>query len=304
MQNTVIDTRITHEYIKANDISIELASCGEGDNLALLLHGFPESNYSWREQMPMLAQMGYSAWAPNLRGYGRSDKPKGTANYAIEILLQDIAEIIDVARQRGITGPVTLIGHDWGGALAWQFAIKQIRPLERLVVMNFPHPSVFTQALKGWQQLKKSWYVFFFLLPKIPEWGLTRNNAAAMVAAFRGMAVDKSRFSDEVIKHYQDNILFPGAATAMVNYYRAAILHRDKSPVKQNPPKLDTPTLMLWGENDTALGKELTYNTDRYVEKLTLRYLPEVSHWVQQEAPETVNAMLKAWLLDEPVPMA
>ena len=135
-----------------------------------------------------------------------------------------------------------------------------------------------------------------------PEWLLARNHCAAIGRAFRGMAVDKSRFPDAVLRVYQDAAAEPGALTAMVNYYRALL--RSPRRTRHGAPRIETPTLMIWGEEDTALGKELTFGTEEYVRDLTLRYLPRVSHWVQQEAPEKVNEMIEAWLLGKNVPYA
>ena len=169
--------------------------------------------------------------------------------------------------------------------------------------MNVPHPKLAERGLRTMRQLAKSWYIFFFQLPKIPEWALARHGCEAIGRAFRDMAVDKSRFPDEVLRVYQNAAAQPGALTAMVNYYRALLRSLRRNRLR-GTPRIDTPTLMIWGEADAALGKELTYGTDQYVSNLTLRYLPQVSHWVQQEAPETVNAMMEAWLLDREVPLA
>lgn len=156
-------------FIEANGLSFEVDMCGNGDKLALFLHGFPESKFSWRAQLPLLAELGYTAWAPNLRGYGKSSRPLGIANYTMPLLLADVGGLVDAARARGITGPVTLIAHDWGGAIGWAFALGQVRPLERFIVMNLPHPTLFLKGLRTWAQFKKSWYVFFFQLPWLPE---------------------------------------------------------------------------------------------------------------------------------------
>jgi pimeloyl-ACP methyl ester carboxylesterase len=166
-----------------------------------------------------------------------------------------------------------------------------------------PHPALFAKGLRTFRQIRKSWYILFFQLPGIPEWMLSRDHCAAIGRAFRGMAVDKSRFPDDVLKVYRDNAGQPGALTAMINYYRALVRGRRRSGARRIT-SIHVPTLLLWGEMDTALGKELTYGTDQYVPQLTLRYLPNVSHWVQQEAPETVNAMLAAWLTGNDVPQA
>ncbi|MFT6490560.1 MAG: pimeloyl-ACP methyl ester carboxylesterase [Parvibaculaceae bacterium] len=300
----MVEAPIKTAMIEANGLQFEVDICGDGDKFALLLHGFPESKYSWRAQMPLLASLGYTVWAPNLRGYGMSSRPLGKAAYKMAHLLDDVAGLIDAAAARGHTGPTTLMAHDWGGAIAWSFVLKKVRPLERFIVMNLPHPNKFVQAVKGWAQLKKSWYVLFFQIPKLPEWVMTRKGAKAIGDAFYNMAVNKERFTDEVLSHYRKNALLPGAMTAMINYYRAAFGDKDNTDTWENPPLVEVPTLMLWGEEDTALGKELTYGTDTLVQNFTLRYLPGVSHWVQQEAPDAVNAMLEAWLTGKPVPEA
>jgi pimeloyl-ACP methyl ester carboxylesterase len=291
-------------YIEANGLAFEVDMCGDGDKFALFLHGFPESKFSWRHQLPLLAELGYTAWAPNLRGYGNTTRPKNVEAYRMEHLLADVAGLIDAARARGITGPTTLIAHDWGGAIGWAFALSGQRPLERFIVMNLPHPALFLKGIRTWAQLKRSWYVFFFQIPWLPEKVFTMRNAEAIAQAFVGMAVTKSRFPEEVLAEYRRNALLPGAMTAMINYYRANFRNREGTEALANPPVLETPTLMIWGEEDSALGRELTYGTDKLVRDFTIRYLPQVSHWVQQEAPEAVNAMIRAWIEGDPVPQA
>ncbi len=284
---------IRHEFVPANGIRFHVAACGEGERLALCLHGFPECWYSWRYQLPLLAQLGYRAWAPDLRGYGETDRPQRVADYAIETLLEDVAQLIDAARPRS----TLLVAHDWGAIIAWYFAMRRVRPLERLVIMNVPHPGVMDRALRSWRQLARSWYVFLFQIPRLPEAALRARNYRAIGDAFRNMAIDKSRFPDEVLQVYRENAARPGALTAMLNYYRA--LARGGGGLRQRRlgyPMIETPTLMVWGEQDSALGKETTYGTERFVRELTIRYLPQVSHWLQQEAPETVNGILERWL--------
>lgn len=282
----------TH-FIQANGLCFEVEQCGSGRQLALFLHGFPECSYSWRHQIPLLADLGYRVWAPNLRGYGRSSRPKKIADYRPDFLLADIAALIDAAPCQS----VLLIGHDWGAALAWLFATRKLRPLEGLIIMNVPHPALFIQCLKTWQQLRRSWYIFFFQIPGLPEWLLGLNNAWLLGKAIQYTAVDKSRFPDKVLDIYHQNAAQPGALKAMLNYYRALFRDSLKQKHDKNFPVIETPTLMIWGEEDIALGKETTYGTEHYVNDLTLHYLPGISHWVQQEAPEQVNEILKNWLL-------
>ena len=294
-------TAIDHRFVESNGLRFHVAECGSGDKLALCLHGFPECWYSWREQLPLLARLGYRAWAPDLRGYGKSDRPARVEDYAIETLLEDVAGLIDAAPAR----ETVLIAHDWGGILAWAFAMRRSRPLAKLVVMNLPHPACLDRELRRWRQLRRSWYAFLFQLPRLPEALMRARDYRAIGEAFRGSAVDKSRFPDEVLQVYRENAARPGALTAMVNYYRA--YGRGGGGARQRArgyPLIDVPTLLLWGEEDIALCKETTYGTEQYVRDLTVRYLPRVSHWVQQEAPETVNAMLEAFLTGQPVPEA
>jgi pimeloyl-ACP methyl ester carboxylesterase len=290
---------IHHQTIRANGIDFNVATAGSGQRLALCLHGFPESSYSWRYQMPLLARLGYRVWAPDLRGYGASSRPKGVAAYALENLEEDVAALIEASGAK----EVMLVAHDWGAVIAWYYAMFGRLPIARLVIMNVPHPALMEKGLRTRPQLAKSWYIFFFQLPWIPEWGLARRSCEAIGRVFRDMAVDKGRFPDEVLRVYREAAAAPGALTAMLNYYRALIRGIRRIRRRGIAP-INIPTLMIWGEVDAALGKELTYGTQEYVGNLTLRYLPNVSHWVQQEAPETVNAMIEAWLLGRDVPYA
>jgi epoxide hydrolase 4 len=285
--------------VHANGLRFRVHTAGEGDRLALLLHGFPELWFSWRDQMPMLADLGYRVWAPDLRGYGGTDRPEGVAAYRMEALLDDVAGLIDASGAK----EVVLIAHDWGGAIAWEFVRRKVRPLARFVALNIPHPAIFARHLaRPGPQLMRSWYMFLFQLPRVPEWYLARSNHRAIDGAFLSMAVDRGRFPEDVLAVYRDNAAQPGALSAMVNYYRAALRH--PFAFRGGRERIETPTLMIWGEHDKALGKELTFGTEELVRDFTLRYVPDASHWVQQEAPETVNAMLRAWLTDQPVPQA
>lgn len=292
---------IAHDVAHANGLRFHLATCGDGERLALCLHGFPESCYSWRYQLPLLAQLGYRVWAPDLRGYGQTDRPPRRQDYAIERLLDDVAGLIEASGARS----TLLVAHDWGAVIAWYFAMRQPHTLERLVILNVPHPAVMERVIRTPRQLLRSWYVLFFQIPGLPEFLMGANHARIIGDAFRNMAVDKRRFPDEVLQIYRDNAAAPGALTAMINYYRALV--RGGGADRQRRlgyPIIEVPTLMIWGESDAALGKETTYGTGAYVRDLTMRYLPNVSHWVQQEAPEVVNAMLAAWLTGQPVPEA
>ena len=278
----------------ANGLDFELAEMaatdGGTDRLALCLHGFPELNFSWRFQMPLLAAKGWRVWAPNLRGYGATSRPKGVDAYKMDALIDDVAALIDASGAR----EVMLVAHDWGAIIAWMFAIRKTRPLTKLVIMNVPHPKVAAREIRRWRQLRRSWYIFFFQLPRLPEIMLARKSAEGIRGAFLNMAVDKSRFPPDVLNVYAAAALRPGALTAMINYYRALVRHHGMRI--KGDGSIDTPTLMIWGEEDSALNIGCTQGTEQWVPDLTLKHLPGVSHWVQQEAPEAVNAILGEWL--------
>jgi epoxide hydrolase 4 len=284
-------------FVEANGMRFEVDQCGSGPRLALFLHGFPESKTSWRHHMPVLAELGYTCWAPNLRGYGQSSRPTRRRDYRLEHLMADVAGLIDAARAQGIDGPVTLLTHDWGGWIGWSFLLADVRPVEKFVVMNFPHPRLFLRGLRTPRQLTKSWYMAFFQLPFAPEWVLTRNRAQTIGEMFKDLG-------DDAPDEYRSNAMDPGAAKAMVDYYRANLTSPAAHKLWRSDRKLTVPTLMLWGEDDIALSKDLTYGTDELVDDFTVRYLPGVSHWVQQHAPDTVSDMLTAWLTGREVPMA
>ncbi len=275
-----------HGHITTNGVRLHYVTQGEGD-LMLFLHGFPEFWYSWRHQIPEFAQS-HKVVALDLRGYNDSDKPADPKAYGMSSLIADVEGVI-----RGLGyDRCTLVGHDWGGAIAWSFAYAHPELCDRLIVMNLPHPAKFAAGLMTPQQLFKSWYIFFFQLPVLPELLLQANDYGLIAEAFRGMAIDKTAFSPADLEAYKDAAAKRGALTAMVNYYRNALQFGGD----RHWGVLRVPTLLIWGEQDTALGIELTYGTEEYVEDLTIRYIPNCSHWVQQEQPKLVNQYMREFL--------
>ena len=255
----------------------------------LLLHGFPEFWYSWRHQIPEFAR-DYKVVALDLRGYNDSDRPQSRSAYNMDELVKDVkGAIASLGYDRCI-----LVGHDWGGAIAWQFVYRYPAQVDRLVILNLPHPAKFAQGLRTWRQLTRSWYILFFQLPILPELLLQGNLHRAMENTFRGMAIDKSAFSDADIEAYTTALAKPGALTAALNYYRN-LLPLFLSPTDW-PILFQTRTLMIWGENDVALGKELSKGTEDYVQDFQIRYIPNCSHWVQQEQPQLVNQYIREFL--------
>ena len=282
---------LKHGSAYVNGVCLHYVTQGEGP-LLILLHGFPEFWYSWRYQIPALAQH-FTVVAPDMRGYNESDKPTGVASYRIDRLTGDVQGLIRTFHaERAV-----IVGHDWGGGVAWAFAAHYPHMTERLVVLNCPHPGAFQKALtKNRQQLRRSWYIFYFQLPWLPELGLRLFRRRFIEQAFRGMAVRKEAFPDEELRKYAEALRIPGSARAAINYYRAAFRHRLRNGAL-HLPQISSPTLLIWGEEDRALGKELTYDMDEYFsDRFEIKYIPKCSHWVQQEQPELVNRYLLEFL--------
>ncbi len=277
----------THAKIATNGIQLHYVTQGDGP-LMLLLHGFPEFWYSWRHQIPEFAR-DRQVVALDLRGYNDSDKPTDSSAYAMPEFIQDVKGVIEgLGYDRCV-----LVGHDWGGAIAWSFAAAYPAMVEQLIVLNMPHPAKFAQGLFTPQQLIRSSYIFFFQLPWLPELAIQANDFQLLEWALRGMAVNKAAFSDADIEAYKNAFAQTGTLTAALNYYRNVFRSEFLS---RSWRVLEMPTLMIWGEDDIPLGKELTYGTEQYVRDFQLKYIPNCSHWVQQERPDLVNQYMREFL--------
>ena len=283
----VLEETWQHEYIISNGVKLHYVTQGEGP-LMLMLHGFPEFWYSWRHQIPEFAK-NYKVVALDLRGYNESDKPPQQSAYVMSEFIKDVEGVIKgLGYERCV-----LVGHDWGGVIAWCFAYAHPEMLEQLIVLNIPHPAKFAEGLRTPQQLLRSSYAFFFQLPRLPELLLKAGNYQAIGNTFTGMAINKSAFTPADIEAYKNAASRRGALTAMLNYYRNAFF---TTFGQGDWSILQVPTLMIWGEKDTALRKELTYGTEKYVRDFQIRYIPNCSHWVQQEQPELVNQYMREFL--------
>jgi pimeloyl-ACP methyl ester carboxylesterase len=272
---------VRHHFIEANE-----AGCGP---LVVLLHGFPEFWYSWRHQIPALARAGFRVVAPDLRGYNQSEKPQGVKNYRLSLLVEDVACLI---RELGETR-ASVVGHDWGGALAWAFAMRRPDLVDRLAVLNAPHPAAFRREMRNPRQWLRSWYMFFFQLPYLPEWWLQANHYALLESMMRLQPARPGAFTEDDIRRYKEALAQPGARTATVNWYRA--LFRYPGEMKEVKPIL-APTLLVWGERDPYLGVNMTRGLERWVPDLRVVRLPGVSHWVQNDEPAEVNRLLLEFL--------
>ncbi|XSG73238.1 alpha/beta fold hydrolase [Herpetosiphon llansteffanensis] len=280
-------SELEHATALINGLNLHYVRAGSGP-LVVLLHGFPEFWYSWRHQIPALAET-HTVVALDQRGYNLSDKPALWQHYTIDLLIDDVRALIEhLGFERA-----TIVGHDWGGAVAWTFAMRYHGYVERLVVMNLPHPKLMIKNL--WtnpRQMLRSWYIFIFQIPGLPEWFAKRNNFEFLTKALTSAVQRPGVFSADDIQAYKQAWSQPGALTAMINWYRAYVRQGLKHLNQLSTHAVHAPTLLIWGTADGALGQELTYGTERYATDLRIRYLTDVSHWVQQEAPNEVNAVL------------
>ncbi len=287
---SVLEGPWKHEYVISNGVKLHYVTQGEGP-LMLMLHGFPEFWYSWRHQIPEFAK-NFKVVALDLRGYNNSDKPHDRSAYVMEEFIEDVKGVI---QELGYDRCV-LVGHDWGGAIAWNFAYTYPPMVDKLIVLNLPHPAKFAEGLRNPQQLLRSSYIFFFQLPWLPEVLLQWSDFQPVTTALTGMAVNKQAFTQADLEAYKDAAAKRGALTATLNYYRNIFQQRMLS---HDWSVLEVPTLMIWGEQDTALGKELTYGTAAYVKDFRIKYIPSASHWVQQEEPQLVNQYIREFLAGE-----
>lgn len=276
------------KYIEVNGIRLHYVEEGSGD-LVVLLHGFPEFWYGWRKQIPVLSQR-YRVVAPDMRGYNLSDKPQGVSQYSIDKLAGDIAGLI---RQLG-SGRTILVGHDWGAAVAWAVAATHPELIVRLGIINVPHPLEMRRALMGFnlRQWARSYYMFLFQLPWLPEWFIGRDPARTFRNVFKSFSPRGIVPSEDEIKEYVKAFRQPGALTGAINYYRAG--WRAPGALDMNVV-LPMPVLMIWGEQDKALGKELTYNTKQYCTDLEIIYDPTSGHFITADNPDLVNEKLLAF---------
>jgi pimeloyl-ACP methyl ester carboxylesterase len=289
-----LEPEIRHGYAQVGDVRLHYAECGEGERLVLLLHGFPECWYSWRRQLPALGRR-FRVVAPDMRGYNLSDKPGRVEDYRMSRLVDDVTGLI---RHFGAR-EAAVVGHDWGGAVAW--AVAQYYPdyVWKLASLQTPPPAVWRKNLTL-KQLLRSWYMFFFQLPTLPEWLMRRDDFARLGRMLRATS-RPGTFSDKEIEVLKAALREPGAVTGGINYYRAnlrALLSRGFGAKETGRHEcVRVPTLFIYGERDFAILPETVAGVADYVDApYTELRLGRSNHWVQQESPAEVNAALLSFL--------
>lgn len=288
-----LQKKINFDYAQIGGVRLHYATAGNGDRLVLLLHGFPEFWYSWRHQLIDLSDQ-YTVVAPDMRGYNLSDKPKNISDYEIENLVDDVTGLIrHFGREQA-----AVVGHDWGATVAWKIAEKHPEHLWKLACLQVP-PAAVWKKNQTFRQLLKSWYMFFFQIPRLPEFLLSLNDYKALENGLKGSTAEGGVFTDQDIFEYKKAWSEPGALRSGLNYYRANILRRifGKQPQTE---KIKVPTLFIYGEKDTAVLPETVKGVGEMIEaEYEEIHIPEAAHWVQQEARETVTQVLRDFLAGE-----
>lgn len=282
---------LEHHDVYVNDpmlgsVRLHVVQAGPTDGpLLMLLHGFPEFWYGWHRQIGPLADAGYRVWVPDGRGYNRSDKPAGIEPYRIDQLAADVLGLLEAAgRQRAV-----VVGHDWGAAVAWWLALTRPDRIERLVVLNVPHPYVFGRfASTRPAQMLRSWYIAFFQLPRLPEWLLERGRCRPLVQLLRWSS-RPGTFARTDLTAYQQ--AWSGSLRSMIGWYRAAV---QRPPTRPASGRIRVPTLLIWGARDAFLLRDMAQPSIDYCEQGRLVWLETATHWVQHEEPDRVTALILA----------
>lgn len=274
---------LTHRFIEANCQTFHVAMAGPDDGpLIMLLHGFPECWYAWRHQVDALVEAGWCVAMPDQRGYGTSSKPPSIADYQIDILARDVVALANTLGRRKFC----LVGHDWGGIVAWQVAATFPEHVERLAILNAPRLGAFGRF--AWlhpTQLFKSAYVGFFQIPDLPEATLAAGNFYVLKQALRSSS-RAGTFSSAELAIYQKSWAEPRALRSMLNWYRALPSDTAKSS------RTVMPTLVLWGDRDTALDARLAEASFEFCGEGEVIHIAGATHWLHHEEAELVNAEL------------
>jgi pimeloyl-ACP methyl ester carboxylesterase len=274
----------------SNALEFPAVSAGPADGpLVILLHGFPEFSYGWRRQIPVLAEAGLRVAAPDQRGYSRSAKPAGIAAYMLDSLADDVLGLADaLGRER-----FAVVGHDWGGVVAWHLAARNPERVTRAAILNAPHPATLRRYARAHPtQALKSWYVAFFQLPSLPERALGASGFWVLRRVLRRSS-RPGTFTGDDFRHYRDAWAQPGALTAMLNWYRALRLR----PAAPAPARIRVPVRVIWGDRDAFLDRGLAEAGAALCDNAEIIHLPDATHWLQHEEPGKVNRLLVEFLL-------
>lgn len=287
------ENKITFDYAQVGGVNLHYAKAGTGRKLVLLLHGFPEFWYSWRHQLAALSDE-YTVVAPDMRGYNLSDKPEKIEDYAIDKLTDDVIGLIHhFGREKA-----AVVGHDWGAAVAWALAENHPEYLWKVAALQVPPVQVWRRN-QTFKQFLASWYMFFFQIPLLPEWLLSRSDFALLESSLKNSTAGKHVFTPETIAEYKKSWREARALNGMINYYRANIVKRFFSKSDPNR-KISVPALFIYGERDFAILPETIKGIGEVIDAPYEEFrIPTSGHWVQQEAGGDVTEILRDFLADE-----
>ncbi len=280
-----LEFRIFH----INGIALHVVLAGPATGKPLVfLHGFPEFWFAWRLQIDHFVSSGYRVIIPDQRGYNLSDKPAGIASYSIDLLAKDVVGVLDTVTD----SKAFVVGHDWGAGVTWYLAARYSERVSRTAMLSVPHPRIFIKNLiTNPAQLRRSWYLFFFQLPWLPERTLRRRDWALLVRVLRNTS-PPGVFSDLDLEQYKTSWAKKDALTAMLNWYRAALLRSSKFALDSKASRVKVPALLIWGKNDQFLDEAMARESLQYCDDGHLEMFETATHWVQHEKPAHVNTLL------------
>ena len=289
MKVSGIRAPLEFRVLQTNGIALHVVVAGPASGKPLIfLHGFPEFWFAWRLQIDHFVSLGYRVIIPDQRGYNLSDKPAGIASYSIDLLARDVVGLLDIIAD----SKAFVVGHDWGAAVTWYLAARYSDRVSRTAILSVPHPRVFIKNLLiNPAQLRRSWYTFFFQLPWLPEFILRRRDWALLAEVLQDTSPPRV-FSDPDLEQYKESWARQGALTAMLNWYRAALLCPSKFALDSKASRVKVPALLIWGKNDQFVGEAMATESLQYCDDGQVEIFETATHWVHHEEPAQVNTLL------------
>lgn len=279
---------VSHEFADLSEVSLHYVEAGEGP-LVILLHGFPDFWRAWVHQIEPLANAGFRVVVPDMRGYNRSSKPRGAEHYSLDKLTGDVAELVEYLGEESCF----LAGHDWGAVVAWSVPTDHPGLVDKLMIFNVPHSGRMARGLRTFSQMKKSWYIFAFQLPWMPEKLVSRNDFEILKQIFQKDPVNPDAFDEEEIEHYLQSWRRSENLHGPINYYRAAARN-----ASIDLRRIEIPVRVIWGRHDAYLGEELAEPDPKIVPTCSVKFL-DASHWVMHDAPEVCAEEMIAFFAED-----
>ncbi len=286
-------TDITENFYDVNGIRMHVIEAGPSDGKPIIfLHGFPDFWYDWKDQIGYFAAHGYHVIVPDQRGYNLTESPQGIKAYRCKHLMEDICSLVQTMDLKD----VHLVGHDWGGIVSWMLGIYHPKLFKSIVILNAPHPGAL-RVKRPMLQVFKSWYIYFFQIPRLPEWLCSRNDFKFLRNSMAGTAVPGT-FSVQGLERYKQ--AWKGRIRYMINWYRAMRQSKEFRENMKTPKLINNPLLLIWGEKDRFLDFQLAKASMAFCIDGRLISFPDATHWLQHEKSAEVNRAIMDFIEELP----